>query len=188
MNALEFLTIFLHSVDKEAPYGYGSEWKTDIYRVLERVGRMSGYMINNKQTYGEIDNTDFFFFSRARNAKWHPPAVVLEHENSWNVEETRKDFWKCCLYAAPLRVTIGYMATEHAAVEPVGAPLSFLMRGDRHDLVKARFFCSMVGRRKGRNRADGAIGFFAGNQMTGLKAASNKVLESIRHSLNVSAR
>ena len=41
-----------------------------------------------------------------------PPAVVIEHENDYPYNAKFHDFWKLCLFAAPLRVFIGYCKTR----------------------------------------------------------------------------
>jgi hypothetical protein len=72
---------------------------------------------------GELHLIDFVYsLGCDQKNTWHPPMVVIEHENVTcrrgkkgegkgkirRLEKLREDFWKACLYAAPLRVIIGY--------------------------------------------------------------------------------
>ena len=117
MKAQDFLDQLEKHTRKKAPSGLGSKWTAGMHRVLDGIGREWEYEINRQGKNGEINHIDYCFFKKCSAPNWYPPSVVLEHENAWNVEETRKDFWKCCLYAAPLRVTIGYSSTEANALE-----------------------------------------------------------------------
>jgi hypothetical protein len=117
MNAHQFLTAFQQAVMAVQPSGYGKEWTDSMYQVLTQVGQDVGYVVNHKHSYREINLLDFAYFLPAPDdtVNWHPPTVIIEHENAYNEEETRRDFWKACLYTAPLRVTIGYQADREQA-------------------------------------------------------------------------
>ena len=118
MNATEFLRAFHTQVNRVRPTGYSGEWSVGMYRVLERIGKAAGYQVNHRNRHGEINNIDFCYTVRdgRPSTNWNPPCVVIEHENAWHVEETKWDFWKSCLYAVPLRITIGYKAREDQAL------------------------------------------------------------------------
>jgi hypothetical protein len=118
MNAQQFLTAFTHAVATLRPTGYGAEWTQGMYRVFKDVGEAAGFVVNQKGLNGEINLLDVAYFPRISDPatpNWHPPAVIIEHENAYNADETRKDFWKACLYVVPLRVIIGYQRDEARA-------------------------------------------------------------------------
>lgn len=117
MDAGSFIQDFLRLMVEKDPSGFGGEWTEGMYCVLEAIGHNRGYVVNSKKLNREINHIDFCYFKNSKDPNWHPPSVVIEHENAWDVEETKKDFWKCCLYAAPLRVTIGYMGNEQKALD-----------------------------------------------------------------------
>jgi len=126
MNAETFIEAFYQEFNKQKPAGYGKIWTKQIYRILSSIGQKAGFEVNHKiienekgqkEGYGEINLIDFTYTPKADQPNWTPPAVVIEHENQYKTEETRKDFWKLCLYAVPLRIMIGYRKTADEAKE-----------------------------------------------------------------------
>src|SRR5690242_9100326 len=56
---------------------------------------------------GESLKMDMMWFERT-DRQWDPPLVAVEHENAWNVDAARTDFWRVCQIGAPLRICFAY--------------------------------------------------------------------------------
>jgi len=119
MNAEQFVKAFNFNIAEIEPTGFSGQWSRGMYTVIEQIGEEANFTVKDKKTGGEVNHLDFAFIpkSKKKNLDYdYPPAVVIEHENRYNVEETWKDFWKLCLYAVPLRVMIGYQRTDEEAL------------------------------------------------------------------------
>lgn len=130
MNAEMFLKSFRDEVASESPSGMSAVWTSGMYGVLVNIGEKAGYQVYYKKHPYEINNIDFVYAPAEGDidTNWNPPAVIIEHENAWDIEATKWDFWKACLYAAPLRVIIGYKRTELDSQETGNSLVEFYTR------------------------------------------------------------
>jgi hypothetical protein len=101
-----------------------AEWTRVIDPVLRAIGEQNGFFVQWKgYSKGEFKKLDFAYFSKdpkhvTRTSKgkdlyWHLEAAI-EHENQRAWKKTRRDFYKVCLLAIPLRVMIGYGSSANA--------------------------------------------------------------------------
>lgn len=128
MRAATFLDLFKRGTENLAMKGTDDEWTTRMYRALSDICREGGlYPVHEVREDergvfgdGERMSLDMLYgvpvtdkkTKRERASNWYLPRVVIEHENGKSFRHVWRDFRKACLYAIPLRVTIGYGQVE----------------------------------------------------------------------------
>jgi hypothetical protein len=109
----------LRSIGSDPPFGYHVRAKSLEEFLADAKGKKSKI----RPEPGEVHLIDFVYSQGCDQKQlWHPPLVVIEHENRTcrryqkgkhagkvrRLDDLKRDFWKACLYAVPLRVVIGY--------------------------------------------------------------------------------
>jgi hypothetical protein len=109
----------LTNIATDPPFSFEVRAKT-MEDLIDEVDSEAPRPVKRK---GELHLIDFVYsLGCDQKNTWHPPMVVIEHENVTcrrtkkggskgrirRLEKLREDFWKVCLYVAPLRVIIGY--------------------------------------------------------------------------------
>lgn len=123
---LEVLRDVLPTAWDEAELGGGAKgWTKFMTSRIAEVANSAGLGICshylNEATRDWKDESDSrqlrreygYDFTLFQNwTEYEQPAVVIEHENAWNVSAFLADFWKLMFAFAPLRVMFGYSATR----------------------------------------------------------------------------
>ncbi|WP_373044605.1 hypothetical protein [Vulgatibacter sp.] len=98
----QFMTDRLTLVARNAGLGICSHYLEDAPRTWKNEGATRQL----RREYG-------FDFTLFRDwTEYEQPAVLIEHENAWNLRAFLADFWKLMFGYAPLRVMFGYHASE----------------------------------------------------------------------------
>src|SRR6266849_5938913 len=127
MNASDFLRSFVEDCKKTKHAASDEEWTKTVHPIFFGIGNRNGYKVRCKsleiQPDTSVGNSEFkkldycYFPPKIDSEKYNflTPAAVIEHENNVGWPGIRKDFWKICRQAVPLRIYIGYQDNERAA-------------------------------------------------------------------------
>ena len=143
VRAEDFWGRFQANLLSERPSGFGGEWTRGMYQVLHAVQRDLNLWCQCKPGHetpqgakGELLKIDMMWFKQGVS-RWAPPLVAIEHENAWNLDESRTDFWRVAQICAPLRICIVYVRTADRVENTANALISTAVENEWQRLPDA---------------------------------------------------